>query len=88
MKFKFNFDLNDDNSKPNIIGIIFSLLMLWWTMVLVGMELEREGLWLWGHIIDFVIWCPNKADIFTIICIIVGTSPFWGVALFVWWCSK
>lgn len=84
---KFNFKV-DANSKPNPIAIIFALLMLWWMLVLTGMELEREGLWMWGHIIDFIIWCPNKADIFTAFCIITITSPIWVTLLFVWWCLK
>lgn len=76
------------NAKPNPVGIVLGLLVLWSMLMLIGMELEREGLWLWSLLIDLFIWCPNKVDIFTIVCIIIATSPFWGVALFVWWCSK
>jgi hypothetical protein len=84
---KWNVQVNP-HSKPNPLAIGLALFMMLCILNCVGMELEREGLWMWGMLFDFICWYPNKADVFTVVCIIALTSPIWVTLLFVRWCLK
>lgn len=69
--------------------LFFVLATLWMICVLIGMELEREGLWLW----KFVFWLievVGGANLITIIVIVAASSPIWStivVMVWLWTCT-
>ena len=70
-----------------LIRLAIAFSVLWILNVLVGMEMEREGLWLWGRMFDLFLFFDMRNSI-AIIFIIIGCMPIVAFLLVIRWLLK